>query len=196
MENFVSHAVILALAGTGYVLLLLFDMAQLYHRRALAVLSSTIGYLCVTSASIFLVLSFRPFPAPVFLQILLLCGAAAGVILMVLSLFVHLPQAEIYAGTPASTGRRAAATGLYALARHPFFLSYTLFLASFGFLFRDASYNGLALAMLAMELVLVTIEDLVIFPRLFENYAEYQEAVPMLVPWSGRGRRGEQGPKR
>jgi protein-S-isoprenylcysteine O-methyltransferase Ste14 len=50
-------------------------------------------------------------------------------------------------------------------------------------LYRHPDVAMPAASLLGMELIVVTLEDRLIFPRLFPGYREYRSRVPMLFPF-------------
>lgn len=110
--------------------------------------------------------------------------AVAGGALLIYSVFIEIPliQRRQARAQGAAMGPRLVTTGTYALSRHPGFL--WLLLCALGLILLWNRVNGLALLAwwLLLDLIVILIQDRVIFPRVFPGYAQYQAVTPMLIP--------------
>lgn len=99
---------------------------------------------------------------------------------LVYSLFVSLPFFKTYVATGA--GDRLVTTGLYALVRHPGVI-WTVLLA-LSMVLASRSRPGLIAAPLfiALDILVVIIQDRFFFRRMFPGYDAYRRQTPMLVP--------------
>ncbi|MFW5769464.1 MAG: hypothetical protein ACOCYA_05355, partial [Spirochaetota bacterium] len=68
------------------------------------------------------------------------------------------------------------------------FLWFGLFQVCLMILFRRAEVYLFSLAAVLLDFFLIFVEDVWIFPRLFDNYAEYKKKVPFLIPGVFGGR--------
>ena len=76
-------------------------------------------------------------------------------------------------------------SGTYGLCRHPGFW-WLSFLVIFLNLLRGVRLYSIAMIlMIALDLVLVFVQDRYIFPRVLPGYEEYRKRVPFLIPWKG-----------
>ena len=162
----------------GFAFLLLLDWAECRRLGALKTVSLALAALAIAGSTAALIASPPKLVLP--LAVRAACGAAAAVFLFLLfvSLFVEVPLLGDSKEKP-----RLRTTGTYALVRHPgviwlLFLHVALSLASgsLPLLLATPFWTG-------ANLVLVSLEDSVFFPRLFgPPYLEYRRAVPFLVP--------------
>lgn len=115
----------------------------------------------------------------------------AGGALTVYSALIEIPLTLVrrarrttMQSTPSAPGETNALvqSGTYALCRHPGFLWILFFLLGLVLLFNRSGLVELALCWAVMDLVLVGIQDQVVFPRLFVGYSQYQRKTPFIVP--------------
>ena len=111
--------------------------------------------------------------------------SAAGFVMILLSGYMffystvlEIPHADISSGN--ETG--LIETGSYAITRHPGFFWYFILMLSVILLYRDQNVAVVAAALLLMELIVVSIEDWLLFPVIISGYTEYRHRVPMLFP--------------
>ena len=78
-------------------------------------------------------------------------------------------------------------SGTYSLCRHPGFWWFSIFVAAIGLLRGFSSYLLTILLMIALDLLLILIQDRYTFPTMFHGYADYKKSVPFLIP----GTKGE-----
>jgi protein-S-isoprenylcysteine O-methyltransferase Ste14 len=168
------------LVGTlSFVLFFMFDLFQIGKLPEVFRFCFLPG--CAMSAYSLIGLIFlTPFPLGYSrLNLFFLIPAFLFLLITLYSLFFALPAEKTYS---AESGRMTIDYGVYALCRHPgvFPLSMTLL-----FLWLALRKNELLLAALvwtALNLILVTIEDIYIFPKLFSDYNSYKKKVPFLIP--------------
>lgn len=98
--------------------------------------------------------------------------------MFVFSTVLEIPHGDISSGN--ETG--LIETGSYALTRHPGFFWYLILMSSVILLYRDQTVAVVAAALLLMELIVVTVEDWLLFPKIISGYTEYRRRVPMLFP--------------
>ena len=104
----------------------------------------------------------------------------ASFLLLVYSLFLEIPfrQTSLAAGV----GDKLVTTGTYALARHPGVLWLGLFMLALLWVSRSRWLLIAAPLWLALDVLLVWVQDRFYFPRMFPGYAQYQYETPMLIP--------------
>lgn len=116
-------------------------------------------------------------------RILFFVGAAASLALLVYTLFFALPAEDAYVRQ--ENQRPVCTTGVYALCRHPgFWWFFFLYLCLWGAL--GVSPAAVALYT-ALNLLLVSFEDICVFPARLSGYREYRQNTPFLFPRPGRG---------
>jgi protein-S-isoprenylcysteine O-methyltransferase Ste14 len=100
--------------------------------------------------------------------------------LLIHSLFVSLPFRKTYVDT--GVGDKLVKTGLYALVRHPGIMWFPLFMLSLIPISRSSLLLIAAPLFIALDIVLVVIQDKFIFGRMFHGYDSYRQETPMLLP--------------
>ncbi len=100
--------------------------------------------------------------------------------LLIYSLFINLPFRKTYVTTGVSG--RLVTTGLYALVRHPWLYGFIILTASL-ILVSSSSLMLLAAPIwIALDILLVVIQDRFFFSRMFPGYNRYRQETPMLLP--------------
>ena len=105
---------------------------------------------------------------------------AVSATLLIHSLFISLPFRKTYVDT--GVGDKLVRTGLYALVRHPGILWFPLFMLSLIPISRSSLLLIAAPIFIALDIVLVVIQDKLIFGRMFSGYERYRKETPMLLP--------------
>jgi len=157
----------------GYLLLGLFDLAQIHHKRWLSRFLS-IGFLVSALPYALLLVRFSsPHPLPLLIPLSLLTAAAALATLYVAVLEIPLRHKD-------SEG--VYSQGSYARVRHPGFLAHLVFNLLFSLTLFDGAVACLCLLFVSCNLILVTVEDRVLFPTLFADYEHYKQTTNFLIP--------------
>ncbi len=97
------------------------------------------------------------------------------------SLWVELPGNPHY-GHTLNTSNSLCQKGTYALMRHPGLWWYGLFLIGLYLLTGSQWLLVAAPIWWILDLFLVLVEDLYLYPRIFKDYDVYKKKVPMLFP--------------
>ncbi|MDD4220687.1 MAG: hypothetical protein PHR10_10980, partial [Sphaerochaetaceae bacterium] len=69
----------------------------------------------------------------------------------------------------------------YSISRHPGFLWYTAINILFSIYFWDCRITLLCAGLCLDNLILITVEDKILFPRMFPEYQEYKKQTPFLL---------------
>ncbi len=101
-------------------------------------------------------------------------------IILAYSLFVSLPFFRTYVAT--GVGDRLVTTGFYALVRHPGVLWTLLLAASMVVVSRSRPALVVAPVIVAVDVLVVVIQDRFYLPRMFPGYDAYRRQTPMLLP--------------
>ena len=99
------------------------------------------------------------------------------------SLFLEIPFSKTYAKP--GVGDELVTTGTWSLTRHPVVIWLTLLLVGLILVARTRVLLIAAPVWLALDIILVVIQDRVFFPRMFPDYPQYQRETPMLIPTRG-----------
>jgi len=181
------------ISGSGFLLLFLSDLFQAYRRPHSARLVSIFGYGGVGAALFFLVVAFRPAAIGEAGAIAEIGAAALFSLLLLYSVLVEIPFALRRLRPKGGPERRVFAGGTYSVVRHPGFIWFLGLAASLMIIYRDSAVTIASVAMILMNLTLVTCEDLWLFPRIFHDWEAYQRTVPFLIPRLRCGGRSSKG---
>ena len=105
---------------------------------------------------------------------------AISMLLLAYSLFINIPFARTYLG--GGSEEKLVTGGLYALVRHPWLPSFSLLLISLIPVSQSRLSLVAAPVWILLNVILVFIQDKVIFPRVFNGYEQYRQQTPMLIP--------------
>ena len=100
--------------------------------------------------------------------------------LLIHSLFVGLPFRKTYLTT--GIGDRLITTGVYALTRHPGVIWFTILMLALIPVSGSRLLLIAAPVFIALDILLVTIQDRFIFSKMFDGYVSYRRRTPMLFP--------------
>lgn len=100
--------------------------------------------------------------------------------LLVYSLFIDIPFRSTYADQ--GVGDKLMTTGTYALTRHPGVIWLTFVFLSLILLFPSTTLLLATVIWLIMDVIHVTLQDKLLFPKMFPGYHEYQRQTPFLIP--------------
>jgi len=172
------------LSTTGFVCLFLFDLVQIYKKRTLSAIFSIIGYTSIVSTIIFLLFSCELTYSietgfALFTLIVKIIGAIFFFFLLLYSNFIEIGLKSPYSD---SNERDALSSGSYGLVRHPGFLWLLLVLIMLVLIYKHTQFTLISMYMIAMNFILILIEDIILFPRIFNNYREYKKEVPFIIP--------------
>jgi protein-S-isoprenylcysteine O-methyltransferase Ste14 len=165
----------------GFLMILLCDFLQISAENRTVRSLSSIGYSAVIASIVFLVLGEPPSAIPAVRAtvtwVLMICFASGLVYSVLLEIPIALKRTR-----RDPHRRRIVASGTYGLVRHPGFVWFVLLIATI--LFRNPSGSIIAQGaiLVASDLLLVVVEDRMIFPRVFADYEEYRRRVPFIIP--------------
>lgn len=169
----------------GFTLTIVYDLLQFRSEVSGRSVIATAGgiFVSLATAGLFFL---NPFPLQdwwVNLAGYLLVLLSAT--MLIRSTILEIPHDEIAAGSE----RILIESGSYATIRHPGFLWYLILIASTVMIYRDRTVAQVGAILLLLDLVVVTIEDWLLFPRFIPGYREYRKRVPMLFPIRFRKRK-------
>ncbi len=172
----------LTVGGIGFALILIYDLFQVTGKERLSWLLSLIGYGMVSASVLLPLLSLRPSATPLPERFALIAFAAAAFLLLIYSVLFEIPLALKRSGRLATKPRKVVSVGFYAVVRHPGFLWFTLGLLALVLLYRRGGLIQIAAGLVLFDFILILIEDLILFPRIFTDYGAYKERVPFILP--------------
>jgi protein-S-isoprenylcysteine O-methyltransferase Ste14 len=101
-------------------------------------------------------------------------------LLLIYSLFIEIPLRSTYIDGGADA--RLVTTGTYALSRHPGVLWFAGLVMSMLLINPSKTTLLAGVAWLSADILLVLVEDIYFFPRMFPTYSTYQSSTPFLLP--------------
>lgn len=155
----------------GYLLSGLYDIAVLYRKTMVKWIFYP-GFFITAIPYLWLFLEFRS-PLPIWVGIPLLIVMSVCMILLIYSVLIEI---QIHPVQPKKVYDR----GTYRISRHPGFLWYTLVNVLIALYFWDMSIALVCLAFIGCNLLLIIVEDFIIFPKMFSDYGEYKQQTPFL----------------
>lgn len=161
---------------SGYLLLCVYDWAQILQKPILKHICSTgfiltgIPYISILHNS--LIIS----QVSHIMFLLFICLLA---ILLIYSAMLEIP---LYMKKHPTAQSGCYQRGTYSLCRHPGFIWYTIINISMIWYAREPAVTVMMILFTFCNLVLVILEDLLFFPRMFPDYADYRKRVPFLIP--------------
>ena len=165
--------------ATGFFFLFLFDLFQIRQRHILSRICSIVGYIQIVSGFALLLVSYKIGSISSLFLFLQVVGAVCFFALLVYSVFIEIGLQSPYSEYKE---RMAVDTGTYGLVRHPGFIWFFLLMLVLISVYRNVQFTFIALSITFMNFVLVLIEDLFLFPKLFVNYNDYKRKVPFIIP--------------
>lgn len=161
----------------SFICLLIFDLLQIRKNFILRIFFSIIGYSGIVSV-IFLNCFKNQIPTispPI--KLILIFFIFIFCLLLVYSLFIEINISPYRNLNTRKTYKR----GTYSISRHPGFLWLLLLLITLMILYRNREFAILMLFIMMMNFILIIIEDIFIFPQVFEDYISYKEKTPFLL---------------
>jgi protein-S-isoprenylcysteine O-methyltransferase Ste14 len=157
---------------SGYVLAGLYDLSILRKKKILSRITA-LGFPLTAVPYVYLFAAEKPGQGTVLgitlIVLVLLCSA--GLIYSVfIEPFFHAPR-----------DGRAYTKGTYSCSRHPGFIWYTGINLVAVFYFMKTDIALLCASLVICNLVLITVEDAVLFPRMFDDYDRYREQTPFIL---------------
>jgi protein-S-isoprenylcysteine O-methyltransferase Ste14 len=168
------------LGASAFVLIFAFDWVSWLGVAHLKPLLGLAAVLSFGGAVVWTLASAGRFDWPAWTSLLgwpLLLIASA---LLIYSLLIEIPFAATYAMP--GTGDRLIKVGTYALVRHPGVLWFALWMAAWLLISRVRLVLWAGIVWLLLDIVLVWLEEVLLFRRMFAGYEAYQRETPMLIP--------------
>jgi len=165
----------------GFLLLFLSDWYQGKRKRPRARIFGIIGYFCsFLGTSGYVLYGLRGFTFGPIANWFLIAGLLLLLGLLIKSLVIDLRgHSEVEDGLKM---RKATKKGTYSFSRHPGFLWYCLLFIIIDIYVGEVDYVLGSLVLISGNCILIVLEDILLFPRIFDNYNVYKKEVPFLIP--------------
>ncbi len=164
----------------GFLAVYAFDCASLNNLRVTKRLIGLLSIALLVYATIMVCIIPVKFHLPFFTLPLGVGLLVVSLCLLVYSLFIEIPFRSTYAQD--GTSNKLITTGTYALARHPGVLWLALVYISLALLFPSTTLFIAVTVWLIMDVIIVTLQDKLSFPKMFRAYREYQLKTPFIIP--------------
>lgn len=161
------------LGAMGYLLAGFFDFAQIRKSRVLSYLFS-VGFALAALPYPILIFRFPSPHSPPLSRLLL----ALVIISAVATIYVATVEIPLRHKTPGTVYNR----GTYKRIRHPGFLAHLIFNIFFSLYCYTAAIGAICAFFVLCNLVLVAVEDAILFPQLFADYPAYKQTTGFILP--------------
>jgi protein-S-isoprenylcysteine O-methyltransferase Ste14 len=172
--------ILVAMGALGFAIIHLCDIAALKKVPWAKPIAWLSGGGLLTYASVMVCLSPEKLPLPGWLTYLGWPLLIISLSWLIYSLFINLPFGKTYIAT--GVGDRLITTGLYALVRHPGVPWFIIVMLSLILVSGSRLWLAAAPVWIALDILLVVIQDRFFFGRMFKGYDDYRRTTPMLVP--------------
>lgn len=171
---------VFAIIAISYIFFLLYDVFCV--RRSVNNYLFPIALFGLIVATIWMIVMCRKYLVIHFVSVLAMVIAVVGFAAMMESLFFSLPKGTyVDPAAPRCVYRRK----MYALCRHPGVLWYCVFYAMLPIIMPGVETVALCGAFCLGDLVYMLVQDLWSFPKIFSDYQDYKQQVPMIIPTIG-----------
>ena len=170
----------IAIGALGFTVICLFDIISLKGIAKAKPVTLALGSGLLIYSLVMICLAPDRLLLPMWLTWLGWGLLAVSLPLLGHSLFISLPFRKTYV-TP-GVGDRLITTGVYALVRHPGVLWFGLVMLSLILVSRSSLLLIAAPIFILLDIVLVVIQDKLVFGRMFGGYDSYRRETPMLLP--------------
>jgi protein-S-isoprenylcysteine O-methyltransferase Ste14 len=160
------------IGATGYLLSGLYDVAVLYDKYLLKKGLYCGFFLTAVPYPIMFLTLYSPHGTGVIILLLLLIALFAA--LLTYSVLIEIPRSS-------NTNGMLYRGGTYSFSRHPGFIWYTVVNILIAVYFWDIGVALVCAGFIVCNLVLIAIEDSVLFPRMFAEYGEYRKETPFFL---------------
>lgn len=176
----INQMIYILLGVLGFIAALAFDWLSL---KRVPILMQLVGLLAICLplySTVMVCLSQPKLILPLFTLPLGACLLLISLALLIYSLFIEIPFQSTY--TENRTGSKLTSTGTYALVRHPGVLWLALVYLALALLFPSTMLFLAVTIWLITDIIVVTLQDKLLLPKIFPDYHEYQKQTPFLIP--------------
>ncbi len=168
----------LGLGILGFIMLLVFDICSLCEKSIVKYFFGVSGFSLIVISSVFLMRMNNGIVFPFSFRLLSLSLSILFLLLLIYSIFIEVGKNTYQF----KNKNKLITTGTYALSRHPGVLWF-LFAYLFGAVYFQNYFMLYAgLIWTVINIIYVYIQERFIFNKLFENYGNYIQTTPMIMP--------------
>lgn len=172
--------VYITLGICGFLIIHAFDLISLKKLPLLKPVTWALGCVLLVYAVFKLITTGGRFVLMPWLSAVGWTLLAVSVAMLVWSLFISLPFRKTY--VRAGIGDKLITTGFYALVRHPGVHWFSLGMVALVIVTKSMQMLAAAPLFIVLDVILVVIQDKLVFTRMFPDYPRYQQETPMLIP--------------
>lgn len=166
----------------SFLLYYLYDLNMVFFKTKAGNLSFTAGSFLLASATIGLVVDSARSEGFSLQAFSGLSIAFIFLLLLIYTLFFALPAKETYVDISYDRRPTVCRDGMYALCRHPGVLWLILMYAGLYLAYPNVNTLTAWIVFSVLDLLYILLQDLVIFPKQFSDYADYKTHTPFLIP--------------
>ena len=170
----------IAIGCSGFLLIHLFDIVALKKLPLAKPITWVLGSILLAYALVMLCLSPDKFYLPAWVIPLGWVTFIISLVLLLFSLFINLPFRKTYINS--GTDDKLIKSGLYALVRHPGVHWFTLLMAAMVLISQSTAMLTAAPVFILLDVILVIVQDIFFFGKMFTGYDAYRKETPMLLP--------------
>ena len=170
----------ITIGAIGFTVVHIFDFVSLKRIPKLKPVIWAAGSGLLIYALVMLCLSPEKLVLPVWLTVVGWVVLGLSGVFLIHSLFIKLPFRKTYVAE--GVGDELITSGPYALVRHPGVIWFTLFMLSLIPVSRSTILLIAAPVFIAIDILLVFLQDKFVFGRMFNGYKDYRRETPMLLP--------------
>lgn len=164
---------------SSFVFFFIFDKNKLNGGSAINPYLNAMGFIILNVSTIMTIIKSKAHLAPIGQVVIGCILAFLGIILVVYSIFIELPNDTFRAETKKTKVYR---NGTYALCRHPSALWLIMVYIGIYLVWPGNIMLVMGIVISAANTIYVYIQEKFFFTELFTDYNEYKEKTPMLVP--------------
>lgn len=162
-----------------FLCLLISDYLQISQKKIPIMIFSMTGYCGIPGLIIFLTIRNWTIQSSGLLLFLKGLFVLLSLLALMYMLFFEIALSPQFEKTEE---RKVYSHGTYAIVRHPAFYPFFLLLLFLTLLTGSREFIINAVYLVFLDFLLILIEDLIIFPKVFSNYSDYKSEVPFLIP--------------
>lgn len=162
----------------GFVILYLYDINSITKKYLFVKKFFFIGCIFIILANVVLLFENMNHINSGLTLYISIVGFVVAFILLIYTLFFALPFDDTYK----SSTNQICDRGMYALCRHPGVIWFFLTYLCLNGIFLTSEVTRFLILANALNVLYVILQDIVIFPRIFQGYDRYKMSTPFLMP--------------
>lgn len=166
--------ILIGLGVLGFVLLFVADYCGLRDKCVYKNLSAFSGTFLIIILSVVILTQGYNYELPLSIRMISFAFTLLFLLMMIYSIVIEVSKNN--------SEKKLITTGTYALSRHPGVLWFLLYYVFGSFVFADYMILIAGIVWTIVNIVYVVFQERFIFKALFDNYEEYKQSTPMIIP--------------